>query len=126
MTPRFQLIHSNGTSNLCQYGIYSCFPNVLLIAIFVTIIYIPYVLKILFCNILKGANHYLFYVLSKHVYSTVTTKHFILKLISFQAKILHVILHLETPLLVIMTVWIVFGIAECMTSRSTEFKVHQI
>ena len=39
-------------------------------------------------------------VLFKHMYSTVTTKHFILKLISFPAKIWHVTLHLLTPPLV--------------------------
>ena len=40
--------------------IYSCFPNVLYIAIFVIIIYIPYVLKKRFCDVLKVANHNLF------------------------------------------------------------------
>ena len=60
------------------------------------------------------------------MYSTVTTKHFILKLISFPEKILHVILHLVTQPLVVITTWILFGIAECMTSRSSEFKVHQL
>ena len=60
------------------------------------------------------------------MYIHVTTEHFILKLISFPAKIWHVILHLVTPQLVVMTAWILFGIAECMTSRSSELKVHQI
>ena len=60
------------------------------------------------------------------MYCTVTAKHFILKLISFLAKIWHVILHLVTPPLVLLTAWIPYGIAECMTSRSSEFKVHQI
>ena len=60
------------------------------------------------------------------MYSTVTTTHFILKLISFPVKIWHVILHLLTPPLIIMTAWILFGIAESMTSRSSELKVHQI
>ena len=60
------------------------------------------------------------------MYSTVTKKHFILKLISYPAKIWHVILHLVTPPLVVMTAWIIFGIAECMASRSSEFKVLQI
>ena len=41
---------------------------------------------------------------------------------SSPAKIWHVILHLVTPQLVVMTAWILFGIAECMTSRSSEFK----
>ena len=58
--------------------------------------------------------------------NTVTTDHLILKLISFPAKIWHVILHLVTPPLVVMPAWILFGIAECMTSWSSEFKVHQI
>ena len=58
------------------------------------------------------------------MYSTVTTKHFILKLISFPVKILHVILHLVTPPLVVMAAWIIFVIDECMTSKSFEFKVH--
>ena len=106
--------------------IYNCFPNFLLIAIFVIIIYIFYVLKIRFCNIFKDAYHYLFYVLLNNMYSTVTTKHFILKLILFPAKIWHVILHLVTPPLVVMTAWIVFGITECMASSSCEFKVHHI
>ena len=61
----------------------------------------------------------------KHMYKTVTTKHFILKLILFPAKIRHVILHLVTPALVVMTAWFLVGIAECMTSRYSEFKVHQ-
>ena len=60
------------------------------------------------------------------MYITVTTKHFILKMISFPAKIWHVILHLVTPPLDVMTAWIFFGIAECMTSRSSEFELHQI
>ena len=76
--------------------------------------------------ILKDANQYLFCVLLKYMYSTVTTKHFILGLISFPAKIWHVILHLVTLPLVVMTAWILFDIAECMTFRSSEFKVHQI
>ena len=101
------------------------FPNFLCIAPFVIIIYIPYVNKILFCNVLKGANHYLFYVLLMHMYSTVTTKHFILKLISFPAIIWHVIVHLVTPPFVVMTDWILFGIAKCMPSRSSEFKVQK-
>ena len=60
------------------------------------------------------------------MYSTVTKKQFILKLISYPAKIWQDILHLVTPPLVVMTAWIIFGIAECMTSRSSEFKVHHI
>ena len=60
------------------------------------------------------------------MYSTVTTTRYILNLISFPAKIWHIILHLLTPALVVMTAWILFGIAECMTYRSSEFKVHQI
>ena len=75
---------------------------------------------------IKGCKLIFIYVLLKHIHSTVTTKHFILKLISFPAKIWHVILHLVTPPLVVMTAWILFGIAECMTSRSSEFKVHKI
>ena len=62
----------------------------------------------------------------RSLYSIVTTQHFILKLISFPAKIWHVILHLVTPPLVVITAWILFGRAECMTSRSSDFKVHQI
>ena len=38
-------------------------------------------------SILKDANHYLFYVLLKHMYIHVTTEHFILKLISFPANL---------------------------------------
>ena len=60
------------------------------------------------------------------MYSTVKTKHFIFNLILFLANIRHVILHLVTPPLVVMTAWILFGIAECMTSRASEFNVHQI
>ena len=60
------------------------------------------------------------------MYGTVTTKHLILKLISFHAKTWHVILHLVTSPLVEMTAGILFGITECMTSRSSELKVHQI
>ena len=37
------------------------------IAFFAIIIYIPYVLKTWFCNVLKGANNYLFFVLLKHM-----------------------------------------------------------
>ena len=59
------------------------------------------------------------------MYGTVTTKYLILKLISFPAKIWHV-LHLVTTPLVEMTAGILFGITECMTSRSSELKVHQI
>ena len=70
----------------CKSDVYSCFPNFLQIAIFVIIIYIPYVLKIWFCNVLKGANHYVFYVLLKHVYSTVTTKHLSWNCFHFQQK----------------------------------------
>ena len=77
-------------------------------------------------SIFKDANQFLFYVLLKHMYRTVTTNHFTFKLILFPAKIWHVIFHLVTPQLVIMTAWIRFGIAECLTSRSSEFKVHQI
>ena len=65
-------------------------------------------------------------VLLKHMYSIVAIKHFILKLISFPAKFWHVTLHLVTQPLVVMTAWILFGIGECMTCRSSEFKVHQI
>ena len=72
----------------------------------------------------SGANHYLFCVLVKNTYSTTKTKHF-MKLISFPAQIWHAILHLVIPPLVEMTAWIRFGIAECMTSRSSEFNVHQ-
>ena len=60
------------------------------------------------------------------MYSTVTTMHFILKLISFPAEIWNSILHLVTPPLVVMTAWILFGIAKCMSSRSSEFNVHFI
>ena len=60
------------------------------------------------------------------MYSTVTTKHFILKLILFPMKTWHVILHLVTPPLVVMTAWILFGITECMIPMSSKFKVHQI
>ena len=41
-------------------------------------------------------------------------------------KIWHVILYLVTPPLAVMTAWILFGIAECVTARSPEFKVHRI
>ena len=61
------------------------------------------------------------YVLLKHMYNTITTEHFILKLISFSGKTWHVILHLVPPPLVD-----VYGIAECTTNMSSEFKVHQI
>ena len=83
-------------------------------------------LRFYFIDVLKGANRELFYVLLRHMYSTVTIKHFILKRISFPAITLHVISHLVTPPLDVLTAWILFGIDECMTSRSSEFNVHQI
>ena len=46
------------------------------------------------------------------LYSTVTTKYFILELISFLVKIWHVISHLVTPSLVLMTAWILFVIID--------------
>ena len=45
----------------------------------------------------------------KHMHNNVTTKHFILKLNSFPAKIWHVILHLVTPPLVVITAWILLA-----------------
>ena len=61
-----------------------------------------------------------------HMYSTITTKDFILELISFLVKIWHVISHLVTPPLVLMTAWILFGIVEYRTIRSSIFNVYQI
>ena len=60
------------------------------------------------------------------MYSTITTKHFILELISFLVKIWHVISHLVTTPLVLMTACILFGIVEYRAFRSSVFKVYQI
>ena len=47
--------------------------------------------------------------------------HFILQLISFLVKIWHVISHVVTPPLVLMTAWSLFGIVEYRTFRSSVF-----
>ena len=61
-----------------------------------------------------------------HMHSTVTANHFILKLISFAEKIWHVILHLVTPPLAVMTVWILFDIVEYRIFGSSVCKMYQI
>ena len=60
-----------------------------------------------------------------YLYSTVTTKHCILKL-TFPVKTWHVKVHLVTTPLALMTALIIFGIVEHRTFRSFVFKVYQL
>ena len=61
-----------------------------------------------------------------NMYSTVTANHFILELISLPVNIWHVILHLVTPPLAVMTVWILFDIVEYRTFMSSVCKMYKI
>ena len=61
-----------------------------------------------------------------HMYSTVTANHFILELLSLLVKIWHVMLHLVTTPLAVMTVWILFDKVEYRTFRSSVCKMYQI
>ena len=61
-----------------------------------------------------------------HMCSTVTANSFILALISFPVKIWHEILHLVTPPLAVMAVWILFDIVKYRTFRSSVCRMYQI